>query len=65
MTRFELLKLKAKNFVTKFLADSTCAHTWRPARSLTGKPVRVCMKCNVWHELSEAEFYAFFGRISK
>lgn len=43
-----------------------CRHVWRPALfGVGGKPTRTCGRCGAWENLSEAEFYAQFGRIPK
>lgn len=39
-------------------------HDWRPAEAV-GKPARVCDECRAWEQISEAEFYALFGKFFK
>ena len=39
-----------------------CEHDWRPAITSLG-PARYCDICTVTEQITEAEFYAQFGRM--
>ena len=39
-----------------------CKHKWRPAL-LNNTPVRHCTQCNTTEPLTDAEFYAQFGKM--
>jgi len=40
-----------------------CVHLWHPGLAGVGKPVRYCSRCDVIEEMTEADFYAQFGRM--
>lgn len=46
------------------LCSPPCLHLWRPART-SKSAARVCHLCDRVEELTEADFYARFGRISR
>jgi hypothetical protein len=46
----------------KILTSPTCQHHWRPALGMD-KPVRYCDLCERHDPLTEAEFYAQFGKM--
>lgn len=53
-----------KAVVDTYLSTPKCPHPWRPARTSKG-PARYCYRCDITEQLTEAEFYAQFGRTSR
>ena len=46
----------------KILTEPPCKHHWRPALGMN-LPVRYCDICERHEEMTEAEFYAQFGKM--
>jgi len=42
--------------------QSSCRHSWEPGRTSHG-PVRHCKTCNLTEQLTDAMYYAHFGKM--
>lgn len=42
-----------------------CPHHWRPAVTSKSGPARWCDMCGRREDLTQGEFYAYFGRIAR